>query len=434
MNNVWTVACRSSGFGLRAFQRPHTFLWACRAVATTQSSNLLDRTALSWCFHGASYSDKHPNFGSNTDPQAPLNRFRKPLQGSDVIPATSRRRTFASVTSKEPQKYRHPFEKLSGRAIATILGPTVNEKLGKEILRILQTHRLQGTLDCISISGVHESIVATALAWLRANYPVDEDAAILARLEREEEQEAKEKEDERIARLVKYGIYKPQAIEQEKDDQRVARSEKSGIYKPQDPRNVGPYSESILEKIRKENEKTWEEEEKRKESESPKSVTPRTSTGVKLVPRRTESAEWVKKYKEKATSKHIVPPVMSKWQRLWPSACVALSIIGASVLFAQAYLPPSRSARLLPDMPPAAATVISLITLNAFVFVLWRVPPLWRFMNKYFILVPALPVAQSILGNTFSHQQFWHFLSNMVILWLAGTRRKSVTTELYNPT
>jgi len=73
-------------------------------------------------------------------------------------------------------------------------------------------------------------------------------------------------------------------------------------------------------------------------------------------------------------------------------------------------------------MPPAAATIISLIFANSAVLLLWRFPPAWRFLNKYFLSVPGYPAAMSVLGNVFSHQQVKHLFGNMLVLWFIGTR------------
>lgn len=102
---------------------------------------------------------------------------------------------------------------------------------------------------------------------------------------------------------------------------------------------------------------------------------------------------------------------------------VTLVVVGLSVLFAQNYSPPPKSARLWPDMPPAAATIISLIVVNSVILVLWKFPPAWRFLNQNFLSTPVYPSAFSILGNVFSHQEVKHFLANMVVLWFIGTKR-----------
>ena len=115
-------------------------------------------------------------------------------------------------------------------------------------------------------------------------------------------------------------------------------------------------------------------------------------------------------------------PTMTNFQRLWPSAVFTAAVIGLSVLFAQYYTPPPRQARIWPDIPPAAATVIVVIGMNVIVFLAWRVVPLQRFLFKYFMSVPGCPRAFTVLGNTFSHQKLWHLTLNMMVMWIFGTR------------
>lgn len=83
--------------------------------------------------------------------------------------------------------------------------------MGNRILRILQERRITGTIDVdlpADISKVvAESTILTGLEWLRKRYPMDEDAAILKRIEREEIAE----EQKLIKRGQELGFYKPQS-------------------------------------------------------------------------------------------------------------------------------------------------------------------------------------------------------------------------------
>ena len=83
------------------------------------------------------------------------------------------------------------------------------------------------------------------------------------------------------------------------------------------------------------------------------------------------------------------------------------------------------------DIPPAAATIIGIMGTNIAIWALWKLPPAWRMLNRYFISVPLYPYAMSVVGSVFSHQQFKHLLTNTVILWLIGLRRKSIYHLLY---
>lgn len=112
-------------------------------------------------------------------------------------------------------------------------------------------------------------------------------------------------------------------------------------------------------------------------------------------------------------------------RRILPSLCITLLTIGLCYVLAQNYEPAPRHERLMPNTPPAAATVIGLIGTNVLIYAMWRaVPPAWRMLNRYFISVPLYPYSVSIIGSIFSHQQIRHLGANMLILWFIGTRRK----------
>lgn len=279
---------------------------------------------------------------------------------------------------------------LSKAEIVKILSKDMDSMEGNSLLRQLQRQRVSGTLD----EGVTAPafLSARALAWLRKNHPMDEDAAINARLDRELEEGN--------------GI--------------------DVVYKPQqDPEITDNYSRSVLDQIKELNKaKAAEAQEAKEKEQAGKNAggptTLRTAPRA-IVARRTESAEWVQKYKEKATSTLKEPPKMTKFQRLWPSTLVTLAVIGLSALFAQNYIPPSRKARLWPEVPPAAATILTLISINFAVFLLWRLPPLWGFLNRYFTVIPAFPYSSSMVACFFSHQSFAHLAGNMLGLWLIGT-------------
>jgi rhomboid-like protein len=51
-----------------------------------------------------------------------------------------------------------------------------------------------------------------------------------------------------------------------------------------------------------------------------------------------------------------------------------------------------------------------LILANVVVWALWKVPPAWKFMNRYFILTPAVAKPLSLFGAMFSHQGAGHRL------------------------
>ncbi|KAI9722226.1 MAG: hypothetical protein M1812_001698 [Candelaria pacifica] len=296
-----------------------------------------------------------------------------------------------------------PFQDrdLSTEEVSAIFGPNTDPAFANHILRVLHGRRIAGTLDngiwYPEATGFSKHLVANAQAWLRANHPVDEEGAVRRREDAEYRQ-----------------------IEQ----QLVADSERLGIYAPQSGVKGGDvYGKSGLDAIREDYHEKIRKKEEAQENEGTTNTKALEYLGRKAELTERRPSKWLEYYRERAIlTKDPVPPKIGKWQALWPSAIVTTIVIGLSVIFAQSYIPPGRSARLWPDMPPAAATVFGLILANAAILVAWRFPPAWRFLNKYFINVPGYPVALSMIGNVFSHQQIRHFATNMGVLWFIGTK------------
>lgn len=283
------------------------------------------------------------------------------------------------------------IRKLSSVEIKAIFGDSLNGKGGNKLLRTLQEQRVAGTLDeDTSASPDH---ISRGLVWLRKNYPVDEDSAIVARLEREEA------EVERIGYVPQIGI------------------------------GSGQYSQSIVEEIQKyHKEKAVQERENEDDGTDYRGTKEleETSASRAVVTRKSNIPEWVMRHREAATGKDEVPPEMTNFQRLWPSTVFTVAFVGLSIIFARNYDPPTRETRLFPHIPPAAVTVMALIGINVIIFAAWRlIPPALKILNKYFIWTPGLPVSSSLLGSLFSHQELRHLASNMLVLWVAGTKGKS---------
>lgn len=281
----------------------------------------------------------------------------------------------------------------SAREIQLIFEGALGRKDGNQLLQTLQKQRVSGTLDQEVDAPPHDIFVA--LEWLRINIPVDEDRAIIARLEREERE----------------------------DD---AKAEKIRSYTPQkDAHKTGLYGPSRFDEIRKINkqkaaEKAAQLEKAMMEDPGTKELQAQNTPGGALITRK--RPDWIVRYREAATMQGKMPPSMSKFERLWASALVTFVVVGLSIVFAQNYIPPSRRARIWPDLPPAAATLMVLIGINVAISFAWRLPPLWKFMNRNFIVTSAYPYARGIIGSMFSHQSPVHLAVNMVFLWAAGTR------------
>lgn len=307
-------------------------------------------------------------------------------------PQFSRQARFVSLWKNGPedpprQKTARSEALLSRAEINAIFALEVDREVGIDILKRLQEHRHRGTLD--QKLPYPSAWVDKGLTYLRAKHPLDEDAAIIARIDREVDGQ---------------------------------------VRLPQTNIDQSPQAVSHFDNFIRENRERREKEEAKQETDNEHSLSKETpeaerrvtvKDGTALVQIRPEP-EWVQKYRDKAQMSEL--PEMSVWARLLPSGLLTVAIVTLAVLFAQSYKQPSRKARLWPDLPPAAATVITLIGVNVAVFVLWRLPPFWTFMNRNFLVAPAYPHSMSMLAACFSHQSFTHLLSNVVPLWLIGTR------------
>lgn len=427
MNNASLMIWRSSNLGLRAFVQNESLFSICSQIRLFNERGISGCPPVKRHLHSSStWAAQRPYSPGRSISLRALTRGKydkgvrvtlisRPIDdGMPTIVRDSLR--FQSIQAKPPRRLvksnledqDKQYAPLSRKNLAELFGPSVTVQTGNNVLETLHGQRIKGTLDeGITAPGVDEVLVAKALAYLREAYPYDEDAAILRRIEDEDRQaEARYTKD----------------------------AERLGIYKPQqnaDPENV--YGESGLDTIKEH----YENKATKQNSEDPQAAPPdpanpgsalvKQPSGRAVLARRSESVEWVKRYKEKAQLDGLKFDPLSptqKARRILPAALFCLGIIWLCVLLAQNYVPPPRPARLWPDIPPAAATVIAIIGLNFLGSVLWRAPPMWRFMNTFFLIIPARPRIWSMLGNVFSHQSPTHLFGNMLVLWFVGTRCK----------
>ena len=300
----------------------------------------------------------------------------------------------------------------------SIFGQEIDGDGAAELLSRLQRQRREGMLD----QGLPypEKLIQRGLEYLRAKYPVDEDAAIIARVDRELDGDWHLPQmDSEKSRTGRSGLEEIRRINKAKKDaeeaEEAAKEAKQKEAGSRRPRRPG----ALIS---------------REEGQSRYLVTNRDpSKGHSLVvsedyQRRRERVDaWVSKSNQRvaelraaATMQRL--PQMTKWQRLWRCGIFTLVGVGLALTFAHFYTPPSRKARLLPNIPPAAAVVGAIVAINVLVFFLWRVPFAWRFLNRYFLISSAVPRAFSMLGAEFSHQKSIHLLSNTIALWLLGTQ------------
>ncbi|PWY81801.1 hypothetical protein BO70DRAFT_387359 [Aspergillus heteromorphus CBS 117.55] len=321
---------------------------------------------------------------------------------------------------QEQEHGTHPRSRpFSATELKAIFGPRtpISKLMGNRILAVMQGRRLQGTLDldlpADITSSVQQHSLDAALQYLRKQYPMDEDAAIMTRIEREE---------------VDPDRYKPQ----------------SGSYGAELGESNDPSGKSVLQQIRKRNEtrllaeqekrnKEWMEGAQRDHDKMKRLVATNTAlqtyegtSAVQLRPRadlrERPALAWVQKHYLRAEEDFDVSKIASKSRRILPSLAFTLLTLSLCCAFAVYYEPCVPADRMWPEMPRAAAAVLGLIGINVGVWILWKWPPFWRFFNRYFMLVASNPRVFSLVGNTFSHQQHRHLAWNALFLWIFGTR------------
>lgn len=284
-----------------------------------------------------------------------------------------------------------------------IFGKMIDVNTANRLLRVLHGRRVAGTLGdpSFSSSAFEAKAIEIGMQWLRKHAPVDEIQCAGLRAEKE-------------------------LAEMEQDI--VSDAEKLGLYQPNSGRSKNVYGDSVIDRVRKANEAKLDAKKKAESLSQADEIRQNTGTlqtirpGSQVELRRPGQNPRLKYYLERAKVLPDTPPEMSEWARLWPSGLFTIAVIAGCILFATLYTPPRPSSRAWPDMPPAAATVISIILLNTIVLGAWRFPPAFRMLNKYFITTPGYPRALSLLGNVFSHQTISHFAMNMLVVWFVGVR------------
>ncbi|KXJ91772.1 hypothetical protein Micbo1qcDRAFT_161793 [Microdochium bolleyi] len=336
--------------------------------------------------------------------------------------------TFRAIThySKLPLDYEDAKgiqfrkEDLTQREVNQIFGPHIKAESANQLLRIIHGRRVAGTLEDpglqINTASYKSEDKIKALLYLRKHIPVNE--IVMAGLRAEDELkaiEAAEQERENGGEEAEH-----------QHEETSAQTRPTGRIPVVKKEDESPYGEGHFDRIRKANIAKREAEEKRLEEERIKREEEEALGNIG--PLSTEQAQpravspWMQKQRERATSDLQAPPEMSSWQRLRPMVFTALLICGLATLLAVNYQPPRKTSRLFPDIPPAAATCLTIIALNLAVWGLWKLPPAWKLLNRYFLIIAATPRPLQLVGAMFSHQTLGHLAMNMGVLWFFGTR------------
>lgn len=337
-------------------------------------------------------------------------------------------------------------------AIQRIFKGKLTAAEGNNVLRILHHRRTTGSLADYGVENlgkqythVGKDLALNGLKWLRDHYPIDEARAAAEWAEKEAnriayelwladpETESKYKDP---ARAFKENMEK----EEQARLQQESEVQKMGILhtgKSQFERNIEEKRRQRLEEITR----IAEEKEKRERDMEAKLATGewvRTPSGTQLmkpgqtayvdifgreqVSRRKENME---QYSVQAQLTDAVHPDdllerTTMVQRLYPMTAFVFFTIVLCIAAAHFYVPPSPSYRIFPDLPLSTTTIAGIVAINAVITMTWRILPLWPLLTRYFMNVPAYPRAVQSLLNCFSHVQYEHLLSNMMMLCLVG--------------
>ena len=330
-----------------------------------------------------------------------------------------------------------PSGDLPRATIVEIFGDGVNRAAGNWIIRLMNYRRESGSLiehglDFPVDNGISRDMAYKALVYLRQTNP-----------DFNESEAGASWADEQVEQL---------------EGDFVDRASGSRLYEQEEPQE-----ESVLVRLRKLNDAKWKEADRKDAErqaeeeqqalaqaradgqdsaeqqsgpqglssssapESPRSVAlhkPLQKAWLQPVERK----PWVKYYEQQAQIvKDNIVPEMSTIRRLGPSALVVLAVLGSCYYLHENYVPPPRQARLLPDVPPAVATIGAIIALNLAIAIGYRMPPLWRFFNRYFVCAPGYPVPSSIFLSMFAHQKMTHLFFNSVLFFTFGQFCKSAS-------
>ncbi|KAI9171368.1 Rhomboid protein [Paramyrothecium foliicola] len=314
-----------------------------------------------------------------------------------------------------PKDYRDqaglPFspKELSETEAAQLFGTALNAKAANHLLRVLHGRRVAGTLDdpafAIHTAQYSKDQMGKALEFLRRKVPVEE--VLNAGLRAEDELAQMEQEMEQAA--------KKQQKTNDVDD----------IVETPEYKEDPVYGRSNLDEIRARNVARRKAKEKLQEEERKAREAAEGGPAGPLARREDQTREIanprIAEYYKAAQSDLAEPPQLRTWERILPSATVVALVLGFLAAVATVYEEPAPRYRLIPEVTPAQATVGVIIGINAMVFLAWRVPPLWKLLNRTMIFVVATPKPLTLFTSVFSHSRLSHLITNMVPLWFVGT-------------
>lgn len=314
---------------------------------------------------------------------------------------------------------------LTPAEVLKVFGGKVKPDFANSLLRIMHGRRVAGTLEDPAYTANTAHFTSqqreTALRYLRETIPVDE--TMNKGLRAQDELEQLEKE---ISGMEEGGKQPPTETAAAQSSETDAKEPEAPREEPAPepevlPRGNPAYGVSALDRIRARNIARIRAEEKRIEEEEKTKGEAVAGTLEAYVDRGAMSPQ-MEKWQAQGSSGLEAPPPLSTFDRLAPSVTFAALVIAGLVGWAAMYEAPDNFDRVFSDLTPEFATVATLIGLNLAVYACWKLPPLWRVMNNYFMLVVGMPRPITVVTAMFSHQKIGHLALNMAVLYYVGSR------------
>ncbi|KAJ4163883.1 hypothetical protein LMH87_005587 [Akanthomyces muscarius] len=310
-----------------------------------------------------------------------------------------------------------PFssKELTDAEVLRIFGAGMKTGPANYLLRVLHGRRIAGTLDdpayAVNTVQFTDEQMGMALAYLRKTVPIEEvrNAGLRA-------------EDELMQ--MEEDMAKANKAKERKADGTEAVAEPDVPY-TEDP----VYGHSTFDQIRATNQAKQKarglaEEKERLEREEREGIVSGTLAEMDQVSgggrTRAITNPKIQAYYDEAQSDLTEPPQMSAAARILPSAVVVALVLGFMAAVSMVYEEPAERYRLIPELSTSQATVAAIVGLNLLVYMAWKVPPLWKHLNKYFIVSVATPRPLSMFTTIFSHQSLSHLVTNMLPLVVIG--------------
>lgn len=384
----------------------------------------LSTTASRWLSCTANHGSRYSPRRHGLQPCAPAAWAASPSRVCRRTFFGDRIRDYEQLPKDYDDKAGLPFRSkdLTDAEVQRIFGAGMKAASANRLLRILHGRRIAGTLDdpayAVNTTQFAEQQIAMALAYLRRTAPVEE--VRNAGLRAEDELMQMEAEMEKAARAKE----KRAAAKAEGKEAESKEAEEVEVPYTEDP----VYGHSSFDQIRANNEAKQKardaaREKAQREYEEREGIVSGTLAEPDQVgggQTRAITNPKIQEYYEEAQSDLAEPPQMSFVQRVLPSAVVAALVLAIMAGVSMVYEEPAQRYRMLPDISTSWATVGTLVGLNVVVWLAWKAPPLWKYMNKYFILSVATPRPLAMFATIFSHQSLSHLLTNMIPLVALG--------------